>query len=122
MKFKNERYKVPLPWKEFHAPLPDNYKLSVDRLHGLLRQLKQDPAIFKEYEVIIQDQLGRGIDEVVPADEVTPKSIHYLSHHAVVRKDKATTKVCIVHNASAQVTNGHSLNGCLLKGPKFNHL
>lgn len=51
---------------EFHAPLPDNYKLSVDRLHGLLFRLKQDLAIFKEYDNIIQDQLGRGIIETVP--------------------------------------------------------
>ena len=25
VKFENGRYKVPLPWREFHDPLPDNY-------------------------------------------------------------------------------------------------
>lgn len=34
--FQNGRYKVPLPWREFHKPLSDNYHLSVNRLKGLL--------------------------------------------------------------------------------------
>ena len=48
VKFENGRYKVPLPWREFHDPLPDNYQLSVNRLQSLLRRLKQDPTILKE--------------------------------------------------------------------------
>ena len=49
VKFENGRYKVPLPWREFHDSLPDNYQLSLNRLQGLLRRLKQDPAVLKEY-------------------------------------------------------------------------
>ena len=59
VKFENRRYKVPLPWREFHDPLPDNYQLSVNRLQGLLRRLKQEPAVLKEYNDTIQDQLRR---------------------------------------------------------------
>ena len=44
--------------------------------------------------------------------------VHYLPHHAVVRKDKATTKLRVVYNASAR-SNGPSLNDCLNPGPKF---
>ena len=120
VKFEDGRYKVPLPWKEFHAPLLDNYRLSVDRLHGLLRWLKQDSAVFKEYDNIIQDQLEKGIIEAVPTDEVLPRAVHYLPHHAVARRDKATLKVHIVYDASAKVANIPSLNDFLLKGPKFN--
>ena len=36
VKFENGRYKVPLPWREFHDPLPDNYSMSLSRLQGLL--------------------------------------------------------------------------------------
>ena len=43
IKFEDGRYKVPLPWKEFHDPLPDNYQLSVNRLHSLLCRLRHDP-------------------------------------------------------------------------------
>ena len=53
--FKEGRYKVSLPWKEEHDPLPDNYQLSSRRLQGLLRCLRQDPALLKEYDTVIQD-------------------------------------------------------------------
>ena len=34
--FHEGRYKVSLPWKEFHDPLPDNYQLSLKRMRGML--------------------------------------------------------------------------------------
>ena len=49
VRFENGRCMVPLPWKEYHEALPDNYQLSLLRLHGLLCRLRQDPVIFKEY-------------------------------------------------------------------------
>ena len=44
--------------------------------------------------------------------------VHYLPHHAVVRRDKTTTKLRVVYDASAR-SNGPSLNDCLNPGPKF---
>ena len=122
VKFENGRYKVPLPWRELHDPLPDNRQLSEKRLHGLLRRLKQDPAVLKEHDDTIQDQLSKGVIEAVPPHEETPPTAHYLPHHAVVRRDKSTTKVRVVYDASAKSTNCPSLNDCLLKGPRFNQL
>ena len=53
----------------------------------------------------IQQQLKRGVIERVPRrsddDEENRTSVHYLSHHGVVRKDKETTKLCVVYNGSA---------------------
>ena len=119
--FRDCRYQVSLPWKEFHEPLPDNYSLSVKRLRGLLCRLKQDPEILKEYDQTIKDQLEKGIIEVVPSGESRSALTHYLPHHAVVRRDKSTTKLRIVYDASAR-SDGPSLNDCLHKGPKFNQL
>ena len=122
VKFEDGRYKVPLPWREYHDPLPNNYQLSLNRLQGLLRRLKQEPAVLKEYDNTIQEQLSKGIIEAVSPEETPPTTTHYLPHHAVVRRDKSTTKVRVVYDASARSANGPSLNDCLLKGPKFNQL
>ena len=112
VKFENGKYKVTLPWREFHDPLPYNHQLSANRLRGLLRRLKQEPAILEEYDRIIQEQLNEGIIEAVQPDETPLGTVHYLLYHAVVRRDKATTKVCVVYDASARSANGPSLNDC----------
>ena len=124
VRFDSGRYKVPLPWKEYHDPLPDNYQLYVTRLKELLHWLRQDPVILKEYDGIIKDQLEKGIIEAVSVEEPSKRTVHYLPHHAVVRQDKSTTKVQIVNDALAKsASNKPSLNECLLhKDPKFNQL
>ena len=117
--FVDGRYQVELPWKESHPPLADHYDLCLKCLHGLVRQLQQDPVVLQEYDMTIKGQLQRQIVEPI---QETPDSIcrvHYLSHHAAVRHDKETTKVCVVYDASAR-TGGPSLNNCLHAGPKFN--
>ena len=119
VQMKGGRYEVSLPWREYHDPLPNNYNLSRKRLYGLRQRLKQRPAILREYNAIICDQLKGGIVEVVQEPDDTPRMVHYLPHHAVIREDKKTTKVRIVYDASAR-SSGPSLNDCLHTGPKFN--
>ena len=119
VQLKNGRYEVSLPWREYHEALPDNYDLSLRRLQGLMRRLKQNPAILREYNAIIQDQLSKGVVEKVDRSHDVTGKIHYLPHHAVIRQDKETTKIRVVYDASAH-TNGPSLNNCLYTGPKFN--
>ena len=40
--FSQHHYQVALPWKEFHDT--HHYQLSLKRLHGLLRRLRQEPT------------------------------------------------------------------------------
>jgi len=90
-------------------------------LEGLLKRLKHNPDVRREYHAVIQEQLRKGIVEQVVED--TPANmdgrVHYLPHHAVIRKDKQTTKLRIVYDASAP-SEGVSLNDNLFSGPKFN--
>ena len=73
----------------------------------------------KVYDSTIRNQITLGIVERVGSpDEEQVNHIHYLPHHAVVHRDKDTTKVRVVYDASAR-SNGPSLNDCLHAGPKF---
>ena len=117
--FSNGHYEVFLPWKEANPVLQVNRLLSLRRLHGLLCRLRQTPALLKEYDATVKDQLARGIVEVVnePEEQVSGE-IHYVPHHTVIGVDKETTKLRVVYDASAR-GDGSLLNDCLYSGPKF---
>uniref|UniRef100_A0A1X7TAN6 Uncharacterized protein n=1 Tax=Amphimedon queenslandica TaxID=400682 RepID=A0A1X7TAN6_AMPQE len=86
---------------------------------SLLKRLRQDTAIFKAYDKVIQDQLSHGMVEIVQHPNVViGNRVHYLPHHAVIKKDKETTKLRVVYDASSK-TVGPSLNECLVAGPKL---
>ena len=85
----------------------------------MLKRLKQDPDILREYNAIIQQQLKAGIVEVVESkNDLSSDRIHYLPHHAVFRRDKETSKLRVVYDVSAK-EQGPSLNEALYTGPKF---
>ena len=71
---------------------------------------------------MIQEQSQIGIiEEVKPTLTNHMKDrVHYLSHHAVVRKEALTTKVRVVLDGSTKVkANASSLNECLHTGPSL---
>ncbi|XP_068724219.1 uncharacterized protein [Montipora capricornis] len=115
--FQDGKYSVHLPWKEHHKLLPDNYENSVARLSSQLKQLRRDPEVLREYNSIIEDQLQSGIIERVDTTECPAVGkVHYLPHHAVVRRDALTAR--IVFDASSRATSEDpSLNECLYSGP-----
>ena len=120
--FNGKRYQVGLPWKEAHAPLPSNYRNSLKRMKSQLHRLKQEPGVLREYDSVIQEQLRQGIIEPVLEMDVSDK-IHYLPHHAIVRKEAKTTKVRVVYDASSREGKGGvSLNDCLHVGPSLTPL
>ena len=92
--------------------------MSLKRLFGLLR--RSDPSLLKEYNDVIMDQLNRGIVEMVKEPNLSQNhdEPHYIPHHAVIRRDKETTKLRIVFDGSAK-ENGPSLNECLNAGPSL---
>jgi hypothetical protein len=120
--FNGNRYQVHLLRKEGHEPLPLNYNNSLKRLKNQISKLKRDPDILEEYNQVISSQLEAGIIEPVVELEKAEK-IHYLPHHAVVRKQAKTTKVRVVYDASCREgKNSVSLNDCLHVGPPLTPL
>ena len=118
--FQDGRYEVKLPWRKNHDLLPDNYHLSVNRLKSLWRRLRKEPEVLQEYNKVMMDQLDRGIIEPVEDCGEVGRT-HYIPHHPVIRRDKETTKLRVVYDASARST-GPSLNDCLQVGPPMNHM
>ena len=119
--FKDGRYEVKLPWKECDATLPDNYTLCQRRLKSLMGRL-QSEEITQEYDAVIQDQLDKGIIEKVESSKTShpePGKTHYLPYHPVIRRDKETTKLRVVYDASAKMNGNPSLNDCLYSGPSL---
>ena len=79
------RYYETLPLKEKREPLPDNYELSLGRLNSLVRRLRKEPSILKEYNQVFEKQLHEKIIERVDdAKEEPPEKTHYLPHQAVI--------------------------------------
>lgn len=52
--FTGGRYSVALPWREDHPPLPDHFDLCRRRLFGLLKRLKQNPPLLKDYHSVVK--------------------------------------------------------------------
>ena len=89
------RYSVNLPWKTDGQPLPTHYELSKTRLTYLQQRLQKNKELMKKYDDIIEEQLQAGIVEPVSTaneNRVNNPKIHYLPHHAVVRRIKQLRK------------------------------
>ena len=95
--FNGQRYEVPLPRRDNHPAISSDYELCVNRLKSLQRKLLKEPELIREYNQIIEEQLSKGIVESVAAEKDNEnEDVHYLPHHAVIRRDRETTKLRIV--------------------------
>ena len=117
--FSKGRYKVHLPWKQFHPHPPDNYDLCKRQLSDVLKRLTQNPEQLRCYDSVVQGQLQKGVVKIVqePANYKSGR-LHYLPQHGVFQHNKQTTRLKVVYDASAK-TDGPSLNDCLHTGPNY---
>ena len=114
--FIDGRYQVELPFKIGCPVIPDNYDLSLKRLKSQKVRLQKDPKLLKAYDEIFQEQLKLGIlEEVNEPGEMG--NVTYLPHQAVIREHKSSTKLRIVFDPSAKISDQVSLNNVLYKGP-----
>ena len=86
-------------------------------LNSLYRRLQREPALLKEYNSIILDQIENNI---VEKDIPEPGEVYFIPHQAVIRKQAASTRLRIVFDASSKVQPDlASLNDCLWTGPSL---
>ena len=106
--FDGSRYTVSLPWKQEIGVIPDNF--------SLLKRLRRNPKLLKQYDDIIkQQEIGGIVANVDPAQHEVGK-VHYIPHREVLR-DSDTNSLRIVYDGSAKVKDGISINDCLETGP-----
>lgn len=113
------RYIVRLPFtKETPASKYGNLReIAVRRFYGQEKRLIRNRDLKKQYDDTIEEYLQLGHMEQIKFNKNTEAV--YLPHHAVIREDKATTKVRVVFDASCKGENGISLNDDLMIGPRL---
>ncbi|XP_064475734.1 uncharacterized protein LOC135389629 [Ornithodoros turicata] len=116
-----QRYDVTLPWKRDPVGfLEDNYTVSLTRLKKLVARLKRTEGLLLRYDGVIREYFNLGHAEVVDTDAESKGPVYYMPHSAVIREDRATTKVRVVFDASSHAPQCPSLNECLDKGVNLN--
>ena len=106
---------VSWPWKpQARKNLALNKVVSETRLRRMVRRMT--PVEYTAYDNQLKILLQEGHIELLPR-ECIPES--YLPHRGVVKLDRETTKLRIVHDASAKSEGGLSLNDVLEKGPNL---
>ncbi|XP_054713446.1 uncharacterized protein LOC129222910 [Uloborus diversus] len=80
----------------------------------------KDPSLYIEYKAVIDEYFKLGIVEEVSDTRDTGHPTYYLPHSPVIRKDKSTTKLRIVFDASSHPPHAPSLNYLLHSGPNLN--
>uniref|UniRef100_A0A1X7V1F5 Reverse transcriptase domain-containing protein n=1 Tax=Amphimedon queenslandica TaxID=400682 RepID=A0A1X7V1F5_AMPQE len=71
--------------------------------------------LLAKYDAVIKEQLSLAIVVVVPDNDDTINRIHYIPHHAVIRRDKSTAKVRVEYDTSVKL-NSPFFNECLYCG------
>ena len=78
-----------------------DYELCLGRLKSLQQKMLKEPEVIHEYNQIIDEQVNKEIVEKVATEENKGKEserVHYLPHHAVIQRDRETTKLRIVYD------------------------
>ena len=109
------KYVVSWPWKpRVRKKLALNKALCKTQLRRMVRTVT--PEEYTAYDNQLETLLKEGHIGLLPNDCV-PRTC--LPHRGVVKLDWETTKLCIVHNASAKSEGSLSLNDALEKGPNL---
>ncbi|XP_011859379.1 PREDICTED: uncharacterized protein LOC105556878 [Vollenhovia emeryi] len=108
------RYTVRLLFRDTDKRLGESRTGALRRLLALERKFDMNAVLKREYSKVIDEYLNLGHMSLIenPDDDG-----YYMPHHAVIKESSNTTKVRVVFDASAESSNGVSLNDMLMIGP-----
>ncbi|GFX20189.1 reverse transcriptase domain-containing protein [Trichonephila clavipes] len=118
LKFNDGMYETKLFWEDKPSDLENNWAITKRRFGNLSIKMQDNNWLYNEYKNIVKDQIKENIVEECSSHFET--NSYYMPHSAVVRKDKETTKVRMVFDASSKGRDCKSLNECLYAGPPLN--
>lgn len=120
LRYTNTHYEVGLPWIRDVHDLPCHLNLCFNRVKTLQYRLMKDSNVLREYDLIIKEQIEKGIVERVPNTSSPSNLMHYMPHQPVIRSERSTTKVRVVYDGSARSKEScWALNDFLQKGPNL---
>ncbi len=120
MKMKEGRYEVPVLWKKFPPPLPNNYTYALARLVALEKCKAFRAADIKnQYMGQLEEWVKSSFVEPVISETPQADAAYYIPHMAVVNLNKVSSQVRIVMDAAAAPRGEQSLNAHVHKGPKL---
>ena len=103
MVFVDDHWEVRYPWIKDPHQLPNNVYLAYKRLQQTEKRLMRDLSWMQTYNDRMADMLERGVARKLTQKEMVEHKgpIHYITHHAVLKEDSATTPARIVFDCSA---------------------
>lgn len=110
------RYIVALPFKPNIAPLTNNRSSALKNYFRFENRLNKNPELQEKYHNFMREYIDLGHMSMAISH-----SSYIIPHHCVLKESSSTTKLRTVFNASSLDSNGQSLNGQLLPGPKLQH-
>ena len=110
MMIRDERYEIPLPFRESSVRMPNNRDQAARCLEAMRRKFLQNRDYFEEYAGAVRKYVTDGHAVQVPEEELEKGDgeVFYLLHHGVRHPKKR--KLRVVFNLSKEY-QGKSLNG-----------
>ena len=97
---KNQRYEIPLLWKEDHLKLPNNKELALQRLYSLETKLQMSPELEEKYSNAIKEYIDKGYAIKLSEREANKTSniTNCIPHHCVLHPKKPNkVRVVLMH-------------------------
>ena len=114
IKYKNNRYVMPLPFKETMPHLPDNSGVAYYRLQSLKEKLLKDKDYYDDYCQFMTKLFQNNHAEIAPITTAhESNSTWFLPHHGIYKA--GTKKLRIVFDASSKC-KGICLNDKYIRG------